>query len=103
MTDPAALRNRLLIASSMWRESTDEPLPKLPPGDPDEQLAQFEIALVDLLCRNATPDTAKRVADRTWDLVHDRREDDVVKQRVVACHEQLARLSTGRLGAGGST
>jgi len=33
------------------------------------------------------------VADRTWDLVHDRPDEDPVKQRVVECHEALARLT----------
>ena len=41
---------------------------------------------------DATAATAKRVADKTWDLVHDRREQDAVKRRVVECHEALARL-----------
>jgi hypothetical protein len=36
------------------------------------------------------------VADRTWDLVHDRADDDPVKRRVVECHEALARMT--RLG-----
>ena len=31
--------------------------------------------------------------DRTWDMVHDRPDDDPVKQRVVECHEALARLT----------
>lgn len=95
MTDPAALRNRLLIATSMWREATEDPLPKLPPGDPVEQIERFEIELVGMLCRDATPESAKSVADRTWDLVHDRPDTDPVKQRVVECHEQLARLRAG--------
>lgn len=87
------LRNRLLIAANTWRETTDEPLPKMPAGDPEEQLRNFELKLVDLLCAQATPETAKQVADRTWDLVHDRADDDPVKQRVTECHEALARLS----------
>jgi hypothetical protein len=87
------LRNRLVIATSMWREATDEPLPKLPPGQPAEQLRTFELKLVDLLCSQATPETAREVADRTWDLVHDRPDDDPVKRRVTECHEALARLS----------
>jgi hypothetical protein len=91
----AALRNRLLIATTLWREATDDPLPKLPPGEPAGQIASFELQVVDLLCREATPETAKRVADKTWDLVHDRPEADVVKQRVVECHESLARLRHG--------
>jgi hypothetical protein len=87
------LRNRLLIAANTWREATEEPLPKMPPGDPEEQLLSFELKLVDLLCSQATPETARQVADRTWDLVHDRPDDDPVKRRVSECHEALARLS----------
>ena len=94
-TDPGALRNRLVIATSMWREATDEPLPKLPPGDPAAQIQEFELRVVDLLCQEATPQTAKRVADQTWDLVQDRPDDDPVKKRVVECHEKLANLSAG--------
>jgi hypothetical protein len=94
-TNPGALRNRLVIATSIWRENTDEPLPKLPPGDPAEQIEEFEIRVVDLLCAEATPETAKRVADQTWDLVQDRPDDDRVKQRVVDCHERLAKLTAG--------
>jgi hypothetical protein len=92
MNDAAALRNRLVIATSMWREATAEPLPRLAPGDPVGQIEEFEIALVELLCRDVQPDDAKRVADRTWDIVHDRPESDPVKKRVVECHEALARL-----------
>jgi hypothetical protein len=88
----AALRNRLLIATTLWRQSTDEPLPKLPRGDPTAQIEAFELQVVDLLCREATAATAKRVADKTWDLVHDRPEHDPVKRRVVECHNALARL-----------
>ena len=94
--DPALLRNRLLVATGMWRESTDEPLPKLPPGDPAEQLTQFEIALCDMLLAGATPATARDVADKTWDLVHDRPEDDPGRRRVVEIHEALARLGLPR-------
>jgi hypothetical protein len=96
MSDGAgALRNRLLIATTLWREATDEPLPKLAPGDPLAQIESFELQVVDLLCGNASPETAKRVADKTWDLVHDRAEADPVKRRVVECHEALARLRHG--------
>jgi hypothetical protein len=98
--DPAALRNRLLVASAMWRETTEDPLPRMPAGDPEAQIQGFELKLVDLLCEGATPETARRVADKTWDLVHDRPDSDPVKQRVVECHESLARLSAGR-GNGG--
>lgn len=92
---PDALRNRLLIATTLWREATREPLPKMAPGDPSAQIQSFELQLVDVLCREATPETAKRVADKTWDLVHDRPERDVVKRRVVECHEALARMRHG--------
>lgn len=94
--NPASLRNRLVMATAMWRESTEEPLPKMPPGDPVEQIRGFELKLVDMLCGQATPETARQVADRTWDLVHDRPDADPVKQRVVECHDSLARLSSGR-------
>jgi hypothetical protein len=87
------LRNRLLLATAMWREATNDPLPRMPAGDPADQMQQFELKLVDLLCAQATSETAREVADKTWDLVHDRADDDPVKRRVVECHEALARLS----------
>jgi hypothetical protein len=94
--DPITLRNRLLVATGMWKEATGEPLPRLAPGQPADQLQSFEIQLVDRLWESATPETAREVADRTWDLVHDRPDDDPVKKRVVECHEALARIT--RLG-----
>jgi hypothetical protein len=94
--DPITLRNRLLVATGMWKEATGEPLPRLAPGDPAAQLQSFELRLVDKLWESATPETAREVADRTWDLVHDRDDGDPVKQRVVECHEALARIT--RLG-----
>jgi hypothetical protein len=94
--DQITLRNRLLIASAMWKEATGEPLPRLAPGEPADQLQDFELQLVDRLCQTATAETAREVADRTWDLVHDRPDDDPVKLRVVECHEALARMT--RLG-----
>ncbi len=87
------LRNRLVMATQMWREATDDPLPRMPAGDPAEQIQTFELKLVDLLCARATPQTARDVADKTWDLVHARPDEDSVKQRVVDCHEALARLA----------
>ena len=87
------LRNRLVMATQMWRQATDEPLPRMPPGDPGDQLQAFELKLVDLLCAQATPQTARDIADKTWDLVHDRDDEDPVKRRVAECHEALARLS----------
>jgi hypothetical protein len=94
--DPITLRNRLLVATGMWKEATGEPLPRMAPGDPADQLQAFELQLVNRLWESATPDTAREIADRTWDLVHDRDDDDAVKQRVVECHEALARMT--RLG-----
>ena len=94
--DPTLLRNRLVIATAMWREATEDPLPRLDPGDPARQIQDFEIRLIDMLCDKATPDTASETAERTWDLVHDRPDEDPVKQRVVECHEALARLSAHR-------
>jgi hypothetical protein len=90
--DQAALRNRLVMATSMWREATDEPLPRMAPGDPLGQIEAFELQVVELLFAAATPETARRVADQTWDLVHDRPDADPVKARVVEGHETLARM-----------
>ena len=94
--DPTLLRNRLVIATAMWREATNEPLPRLDPGDPATQISAFEVKLIDMLCAQATSETASEVAERTWDLVHDRPDGDPVKRRVVECHEALARLSAHR-------
>ena len=87
------LRNRLVMATQMWREATGAALPRMPPGNPADQLQAFEMKLVDMLWDQATPQTARDVADKTWDLVHDRADDDAVKRRVIECHEALARLS----------
>jgi hypothetical protein len=94
--DPITLRNRLLVATGMWRETTGEPLPRLAPGDPADQIRTFELLLVDRLFESATAESAREIADRTWDLVHDRSDDDPVKRRVVEIHEALARIT--RLG-----
>jgi hypothetical protein len=94
--DQMELRNRLAMATALWRDATSEPLPRLEPGDPEHQIEQFELRVVDVLCENATPMNAREVADKTWDLVHDRPDGDPVKLRVVQCHEALARLSARR-------
>ena len=94
--DQIELRNRLLVATGMWREATGEPLPRMAPGAPEDQIREFELTLVNRLWETATPENAREVADRTWDLVHDRPDTDPVKQRVVECHEALARMT--RLG-----
>jgi hypothetical protein len=89
--DPASLRNRLVVATGLWRETTDDPLPRMPPGDALEQIQGFELKVVELAFANATPETARVVAEKTWDIVHDRPDEDPVKQRVVKGHEDLAR------------
>jgi hypothetical protein len=94
--DQIQMRNRLLVATGMWKEATGEPLPRMAPGDPADQIESFELRLVDRLWETATPENAREIADRTWDLVHDRPEGDAVRRRVVECHEALARIS--RLG-----
>jgi hypothetical protein len=97
MTDiDPQVRNRLLMLTGMWREFSDDPLPRLAPGDVTEQLRSFEEQVVDMVFREATPETARRAANVTWDLVHDRPDSDPVKQRVIAGHEELARMTHGR-------
>jgi hypothetical protein len=90
-----SLQNRLLIATTLWREATDEPLPRLKPGNPADQIRELELLVVDLLCGEASRANAREVADKTWDLVYDRPDDDPVKKRVVQCHERLAKLEAG--------
>ena len=87
-----SLQNRLLIATTLWRETTEDPLPRLAPGDPTRQIQELELRVVELLCADATRENARDVADKTWDMVHDRPDDDPVKKRVVECHERLAGL-----------
>jgi hypothetical protein len=91
--DPITLRNRLLVATGMWKETTGEPLPRLAPGDPADQIQSFELQLINRLMESANAENAREIADRTWDLVHDREDSDPVKQRVVECHEALARMT----------
>jgi hypothetical protein len=90
-----SLQNRLLIATTLWRDTTEDPLPRLAPGRPAEQIQELELLVVDLLCGQATRETARDTADKTWDLVHDRPDADPVKERVVECHQRLSRLSAG--------
>jgi len=92
--DARVLQNRLAIAAGMWREALEDPLPKLQPGEPAAQVQEFELKLVDAMCAQATATTASVIAEKTWDLVHDRPDDDPVKVRVTECHEALARLTT---------
>jgi hypothetical protein len=94
--DSITMRNRLVVATGMWKEATGEPLPRMEPGDPADQIQSFELRLVNRLWEIATAENAREIADRTWDLVHDRPDSDPVKRRVVECHEALARIT--RLG-----
>ena len=72
----------------------------MPPGEPAAQIEGFELQLVEMLFAEATPETAPKVADLTWDLVHDRDDGDPVKRRVVAGHEALAKLAAKGGAAG---
>jgi hypothetical protein len=90
-----SLQNRLLIATTLWRDSTQDPLPRLAPGKPADQIQELELMVVDMLCREATRENARDVADKTWDLVHDRPDSDPVKKRVVECHQRLSKLTAG--------
>ena len=38
LMDQITLRNRLLVATAMWKEAVGEPLPRLAPGEPADQL-----------------------------------------------------------------
>ena len=66
--DQITLRNRLLVATGMWREATGEPLPRMPPGDPADQIQSFELRLVDRLWKPRRPRTRARspTAPGTW-------------------------------------
>jgi hypothetical protein len=93
MVEAKSLRNRLVMATSMWRDATDDPLPKLEPGDPARQIESFELRVVEVMFTEATPETARDVAEKTWDLVHDRPDTDPVKTKVSEYHEELAKLA----------
>ena len=93
MTDPIALRNRFAIAKGAWDEHlSGVPIPPLGEGTAEQKLERLELALVDTMRERATPETAEQVADAMWTIVHQREDDDPVKQRVTEHHEQLARL-----------
>ena len=94
----SALENRLVLATGLWRTEVGGPLPKVPAGDPAAQIEALELAVVDAVCEQADSETARKAAAQTWDLVHDRPDDDPVKQRVVEWHHRLAKLSTPQIG-----
>ena len=94
MSDAIALRNRFAMVKGAWDEHLrGVPFPPLGEGTALEKIERLELALVDEMRRRATPETAEQAADAMWGLVHDRPEDDAVKQRVSRLHEELARLS----------
>ena len=93
MTDAIALRNRFAMVKGAWDENLrGVPFPSLGEGTAEEKLERLELALVDTMRERATRETAEQVADAMWTIVHQREDDDPVKQRVTEHHEQLARL-----------
>jgi hypothetical protein len=93
MSDAIALRNRFAMVKGAWDEHLrGVPFPSLGEGSPEEKIQRLELALVQEMRRRATPETAEQAADAMWGLVHDRPDDDPVKLRVTALHEELARL-----------
>lgn len=81
------------MATLVWRDVTGEPLPRVEPGEPAAQIERFEFQVVDAVWERATPDNARKFAERLWDMVEDRNDEDPVKKRVVECHEALAKLT----------
>ncbi len=93
MTDAIALRNRFAMVKGAWDEHLrGVPFPALGEGTAEEKIERLELALVDEMLARATPQTAEMAADGMWGIVHDRPDDDPVKQRVTEHHEQLAQL-----------
>ena len=39
--DQIEMRNRLLVATGMWKEATGEALPRIAPGPPEAQIRAF--------------------------------------------------------------
>ena len=71
------LRNRLVLATAMWREATANRFPRMPPGEPGRAARGVRAAAGGpALQPRPRPQTARDVADKTWDLVHDRPDDD---------------------------
>jgi hypothetical protein len=98
MTDPIALRNRFAMVKGAWDEHLrGVPFPALGDGTAEQKIERLELALVDEMHRRATPESAEQVADAMWGLVHDRDDEDPVKQRVTDHHGELARLGHRRV------
>jgi hypothetical protein len=93
MSDAIALRNRFAMVKGAWDEHLrGVPFPALGEGTAEEKIERLELALVDTMLDRATPETAEMVADGMWGIVHQRPDDDPVKQRVTQHHEKLARM-----------
>jgi hypothetical protein len=93
MPDPISLRNRFAMVKGAWDEHLrGVPFPALGEGTAEQKIERLELALVDEMRARATPETAEQAADAMWTLVHDRPDGDPVKKRVIAHHEQLARM-----------
>jgi hypothetical protein len=98
MTNPIVLRNRFAMVKGAWDEHLrGVPFPSLGQGTAEEKIERLELALVDEMRNRATPENAEQVADAMWSLVHARRDEDPVKQRVTGHHGDLARLSHRRV------
>ncbi len=94
------LRNRLVVATNTWKMYVDEPLPRMTKADPADQIQAFEMALIERLAADATPQNASEVAERTWAIVDDRDESDPVKARVMELHAELLKLGPPTLDNG---
>ena len=93
MSDAIALRNRFAMVKGAWEEHLrGVPFPALGDGTAEEKIERLELALVGEMFDRATPETAEMAADGMWGLVHDRPDDDAVKQQVTRHHDALARM-----------
>src|SRR4051794_25821244 len=93
MTGPIVLRNRFAMVKGAWDEQLrGVPFPSLGEGTAEQKIERLDLALADEMRRRATPETAEHAADAMWGLVHARRDDDPVKQRVTRHRADLARL-----------
>jgi hypothetical protein len=98
MSDAIALRNRFAMVKGAWDDHLPGiPFPALGEGTAEQKIERLELALVDLMHKRATPETAEQAADAMWGLVHARPDEDPVKQRVTQHHEDLARLGHRRV------
>src|SRR3954454_13582851 len=98
MTDPIVLRNRFAMVKGAWDEQLrGVPFPSLGAGTAEQKIERLALALDGEMRPPASPETAEQVADAMWGLVHARRDDDPVKQRVTRHHEDLAKLGHRRI------